>query len=260
MTSTSLLSRLAEYQPRPEAVVVDLDYTLWAANVEDFAGPVARTSSAMLTHLGSGRSLSLFGEVEGVLRACFAANIPIAVASASPAAGAARACLASFGLAALISAWEVHPGKKTIHLAAIKKALDCSFDRMIFFDDRPHNIRDVGTLGCTCVRVDGAEGLTAQRLLHGLSSLRATSRAAGAIQAWLHPRRASVTDGTRDKSVIAATAVVLESPHAPMKRERDSCGNDDAPGAARPVLSAEQQQIIAANRAAALERRSRQRV
>eukprot|EP00316_Scyphosphaera_apsteinii_P013007 CAMPEP_0119305274 /NCGR_PEP_ID=MMETSP1333-20130426/6313_1 /TAXON_ID=418940 /ORGANISM="Scyphosphaera apsteinii, Strain RCC1455" /LENGTH=214 /DNA_ID=CAMNT_0007308331 /DNA_START=146 /DNA_END=787 /DNA_ORIENTATION=- len=166
-----------------EAVVLDLDDTLWRGNCEHFSGACVRTAATEIQHTMSRATLALYPEVPLVMNALSACGIPIAIASASPASETARHLLMQFGLAALVSHWEVHPGCKKEHLKAIGKGLGISALRnVLFFDDLQHNLRDVSSLGCTCYHV--RKGLGTQELLSALRDHRSRSRAAASMRSW----------------------------------------------------------------------------
>ena len=59
--------------------------------------------------------------------------------------------------AAQVQTAEVHPGSKDVHLRAIAAAIGAPLDKLIFFDDLPHNIRTAESIGV------GASILTKQR-------------------------------------------------------------------------------------------------
>ncbi len=49
---------------------------------------------------------------------------------------------------------EIYPSDKDRHFKALKKQTGLSYDQMLFFDDEPRNIREVGQLGVKAVPVD----------------------------------------------------------------------------------------------------------
>ena len=98
----------------------DLDHTLWDGNVEDFGeARVVAPGEALIP--ATGRTLRLFSEVAGIFALLREHKVPIAIASASPAAQTARRLLRAFGLAHQHA--HVAPGKKDVHLRSIAAAL-----------------------------------------------------------------------------------------------------------------------------------------
>ncbi|XP_043542546.1 magnesium-dependent phosphatase 1 [Chiloscyllium plagiosum] len=62
---------------------------------------------------------------------------------------------------------EIYPGSKVTHFTRINQATRTQFSEMIFFDDEPRNIVDVGKLGVLCILVQN--GMTLKLLQEGLA-------------------------------------------------------------------------------------------
>lgn len=190
---------------RPGAVVFDLDYTLvcrltlrtvcthaspertcpcapqWEGNCEDYAEARVLLSASEAHDPHGNRTLRLYSAVKPVFVALAAACVPIAVASSSPATDTARRLLRLFGLQ--VTAFEVHAGRKEVHLRAISSQLALPLERLLFFDDLPHNIRDASALGCTACLVRG--GLSESDVLAGLRRFGERRRGAALMSSWL---------------------------------------------------------------------------
>jgi FMN phosphatase YigB (HAD superfamily) len=109
-------------------------------------------------------------------------DVPIGVASASPAAATATRLLRGFGLATHHE--HIAPGKKDVHLKAIAKALGQPLERALFFDDLAHNIKTAEALGVGgCVLVHG--GLCRDDVRKALRRLRERGRGAAMLRAWM---------------------------------------------------------------------------
>ena len=166
---------------RPAVVVFDLDSTLWMGNVESFGG--ARVvSEHEAVDMASGKTLRLFPDVRRVFSSLEAARVPIAIASASPAAAAATRLLKAWGLS--VAHAEIYPGAKDAHLRAISAKLKVPLSRALFFDDLPHNIRaadKVGVGAAVLVR----NGLRVADVVEALDRARHRSRGASLMQSWM---------------------------------------------------------------------------
>ena len=170
-------------------VTVDLDHTLWAGACLDWpvgtfskleASDANRTglSSRQVFDERSGEILELHEQVPLCFDALRLAAVPLAVASASPAADSARALLRAFGLIddetyplaiEMGDSEEKRDGKKVHHLHRLAEQMAVPVDRFVLFDDGPANVSAVREfLACSALLVDPAIGLTAEVLLRGL--------------------------------------------------------------------------------------------
>jgi len=156
-----------------EAVVLDLDSTIWNGNCDGFSDFV-QVSEQSVCRKSDNRALHLFPDVAPALQALHGAGVLIAIASASPTEGTAHRLLRAFGVSRFISHAVVRPGNKATHLNLIREKLGLrTLQRTLFFDDLEHNIRTVRGLGCTAVRVRGycSVACSAPCNQHGLSAL-----------------------------------------------------------------------------------------
>ena len=125
----------------PASAPIDLDSTIWQGNIESYRDCRVLHSPTELHDPDSGRTLHLFPGVHEFAAALRAADVPLAVASASPADRAAARALRLFGLTPVAS--RVRPGSKDAHLKEIAAELRLPLRSMLFFDDLPHNIETV---------------------------------------------------------------------------------------------------------------------
>ena len=172
-------------------VTLDLDFTLWAGTCIEW--PVG-SFKALKRQKGSSweTPLRVFDEKEGVFLELHAdvplifdalrrAGVPIAIASASPAAASANALLRAFGLMGdedggeralavqMGEDEEIREQHKVVHIQKIAEKLDVRCERFLLFDDEPSNVEKVReVLQCSALLVDPAGGLTAETLLRGL--------------------------------------------------------------------------------------------
>lgn len=176
---------------KPSMVILDLDYTLWRGNCDEFADSRV-ISSTEATDAKSGKSLHVYPEVHEVFGALVAHSIPIAIASAASAAETATRLLRAFRLP--VQSTQIFPGKKDTHLRAIARGLQRSLERAIFLDDLPHNIKTAQSLGVgACVLVK--DGLTVADVATALDALQQRRRGATLMQTWL-----SRSDGSGSSS------------------------------------------------------------
>ena len=173
----------------PVCVVFDCDHTLWHGNVEDFTAAKV-TSAREAVDVTTGRILALYHEVPAIFDLLRRHGIPVAVASASPAKETALRLLRAFGFA--VVAAEVHPGKKDVHLRAIAAATGTPLDRMLFFDDLPHNIRTAEHLGVGSTLVRGGVGLS--DLDRACQQLLERRRGSSLMRAWAKGSTKPTTD------------------------------------------------------------------
>eukprot|EP00049_Salpingoeca_infusionum_P019580 m.362526 g.362526 ORF g.362526 m.362526 type:complete len:187 (-) comp20602_c0_seq1:229-789(-) len=61
---------------------------------------------------------------------------------------------------------QIYPGTKTTHFRKLQEATGLPFEHMLFFDNEYRNVRDVSTLGVTCVFTP--EGMNAKYWQQGL--------------------------------------------------------------------------------------------
>jgi len=133
-----------------------------------------------------GTTVQMIGDVAEVLadlhrRQEAGEQLMAAVASRSDEPDWARECLRKFivlpGLTMMDvmteKRCEIYKGSKRTHFEALRQKTKIPFDRMCFFDDDPHNIRDVGTLGVHCFHTP--QGVTRQIYERALAALSADS-------------------------------------------------------------------------------------
>lgn len=176
----------------PVVVTLDLDNTLWKGECKEwpvdsfqrYAEPAAAEAGGLpsprkVYDKKNGEFLELYAEVPLVFDALRWAGVPIAIASASPAADSARALLSAFGLmnegdpslAALQMGEDedARDGRKVVHIQRLAAQLNLPEDRFLLFDDGPSNVEKVReVLHCSALLVAPSVGLTAEVLLRGL--------------------------------------------------------------------------------------------
>ena len=171
----------------------------------------------------SGSSLSLFPDVVGLFEVLAECRVPIGIASSSSATEVASRLLRSFGLTPLIRHAEVHAGRKEPHLRAIASKLRVPLNRIIFFDDLPHNIRDAERLGITSVHVQN--GMTKSDLRCGLQRLGERRRGSALMSSWLKAVPQASTSGVSAPSTRQAGACLLSDTSSPTTVSNSEIGD-----------------------------------
>lgn len=180
-------------------VVLDLDQTVWQGACEDLHNP-AMGRAAITTlhgdHAGSDppptatlleyleseealwsaeqrRLLYLYKDVRLIVRALRRAGVRIAAASFA-CRDAVEATLEAFGLRRDFAHVEAGRGEhksKHGHLRRVADFLGVAPPDLLPFDDNGHHVSGALSFGCVhSVLVDGAEGLTTERLLSGIAT------------------------------------------------------------------------------------------
>ena len=169
---------------RPSCAIFDLDSTVWNGNCENFSS-AAFVGDAEAVDTASGRSLKLFPEVKQCFSLLEQHDVPIGIASASPAAATAARLLRGFGLKYQHS--HIAPGRKDTHLKSIASKLKISLAKALFFDDLIHNIRTAENLGVGgIVQVQGDRGATMDDLRRALRRMRDKTKGAALMRAFFH--------------------------------------------------------------------------
>ena len=164
--ATNALLRVAAVmsvaRPPPPMVVFDLDACCWAPEMYQLWGdspPFTQTSDPGVLRTAGGTAVKLLGDVRAIWRELHDAGVTVAVASRSDEPDWARECLRKFVVCDKgTTMWDVaHPnveiykGSKQGHFRELHRKTSVPFSQMLFFDDDPANIRDVSSLGVTCV-------------------------------------------------------------------------------------------------------------
>ena len=62
---------------------------------------------------------------------------------------------------------EIYPGQKFPHFETFKNQTKIAYKDMLFFDDEYRNIRDIGSINVTCIKVDPSVGMNWEYLKQG---------------------------------------------------------------------------------------------
>ena len=139
----------------PALIVFDVDFTLWDAGgtwCDQLKPPFSRQQHRVVDR--DGAHVCSYPDVMRVLDWCCEPHLLLALASRTYEPAWARRLLDLLEIRDRFEYEEIYPSDKDRHFKALKKQTGLSYDQMLFFDDEPRNIREVGQLGVKAVPVD----------------------------------------------------------------------------------------------------------
>lgn len=154
----------------PSLIVFDLDFTLWDCGGTwcDCLSPPFRFAGEQIVDR-TGRHVRLYRDVHPILDHCDEQDIAMALASRTEQPPWARELVGMLGIAERFAHAEIYPSSKLVHFEALQEDSGVPYEEMLFFDDEMRNIREVSTLGVTCVYV--SDGMTRAVFDEGLEQL-----------------------------------------------------------------------------------------
>jgi magnesium-dependent phosphatase 1 len=174
----------------PEAIVFDLDFTLWPFDCDkDVIAPYTMCDDGNIRDR-YGRLANPYPDVPGIIAHIIDKRIPIIFASRNRSRGSIEALLRTIPIKCqsenIKTIWDalmlpnlLHAyssdgiGKgKDKHFAGIYKDTSINFTRMIFYDDLLENIEAAKTQGTTSVLLSRHQGLTWQKFSQGIVEWR----------------------------------------------------------------------------------------
>ena len=140
---------------KPRLIVFDLDFTLWDCGGTwcDCLCPPFTIRNGQVEDADR-RHVQLYSCVAGILDFCDDNGIAMALASRTEQPSWATQLIEMLGVASRFEFAEIYPSSKLKHFAALNAQSGVAFGDMLFFDDEMRNIREVSTLGVTCVHVE----------------------------------------------------------------------------------------------------------
>lgn len=149
---------------QPELVVFDLDFTLWDCGgtwCDCLSPPFSVTNSRVVD--SSNSHIRLYPDILRIFAECDNASIPMALASRTEQPDWARELIALLNIDHRFAFAEIYPTTKLKHFAALHRLSGVACHQMLFFDDEMRNIKDVSTLGVTCVHVENGVDMSVFR-------------------------------------------------------------------------------------------------
>lgn len=151
----------------PRLIVFDLDFTLWDCGgtwCDCLTPPFRIVQGRVLDRRGS--HVQIYPFARKVFEWAAERNIPLALASRTEQPRWAIELLRLLELSSLFRWQQIFPDCKLRHFEALQRDSGIELQDMLFFDDEQRNIRDVSTLGVTCVHVP--TGLNERIFFQGL--------------------------------------------------------------------------------------------
>jgi len=183
--------------PNPMLVVFDMDFTLCPFDCDKYIiPPFTKQLYFNSVYDRFGRSANPYTDVPAIISALVDANIPFAIASRNPSAGSIEQLLRQISIFPKTSTkqhinniWDALPSRdyfhaysssgcghgKDCHFKAINSVSGIPFNRMLFFDDLPENIKYASIQGTTSVLVNQKNGLNWGAMIHGITEYRKTN-------------------------------------------------------------------------------------
>ncbi len=154
----------------PLLVVFDLDLTLWSCGglwIDCTSYPFRQDAGGRIWD-SDGREMRLYADVADILDRCDFMGIDMALASRTGRPDWAREMLDLLGIRDRFVYDEIFPSSKVAHFANLRDASGFDYTDMLFFDDEPRNIIEVGALGVTSI--DVPSGLDMATFEQGLAA------------------------------------------------------------------------------------------
>lgn len=136
-------------------IVFDLDFTLWDAGgvwCDCLKPPFRRELERVVDR--NNAHVRLYDDVHWALDHIDQLGIDLGLASRTEQPTWARELLMLLGIRERFAWEEIYPSSKVRHFKALSEKTGYEFREILFFDDEPRNIVEVGALGVRAVQVD----------------------------------------------------------------------------------------------------------
>ncbi|CAK8696117.1 unnamed protein product [Clavelina lepadiformis] len=152
---------------KPKLIVFDLDYTLWPFWVDTHVTPPFCKERDGKVYDANRQVVNLYPDSLEILKHLKDNDYDLAVASRTGSTEEAEQLLHLFDMNKYFVMKQIYPGRKTTHFSKFQNAFNHCYTDMLFFDDEHRNIRDLSSIGVTCVLVE--EGMNWDYLNRGLN-------------------------------------------------------------------------------------------
>ncbi|CAH1269163.1 Hypp4111 [Branchiostoma lanceolatum] len=165
-SATDMAGNLDPPTPRPELLVLDVDWTLWPFHTDmDVSPPFKKDSSGEVTD-SRGKTIQPFPDVPRILDWLKGNGYTLALASRTWAPSDMERLLILLDWNKYFSYKEIYKGTKTKHFSKFTRDSGVPYSKMLFFDDEEVNIHEIGRIGVMCIFV--TNGLNWNLLKEGL--------------------------------------------------------------------------------------------
>jgi len=152
---------------QPKLIVFDLDYTLWPFWVDTHVDPPFTMTSNGKIYDSRRQEIKHYPDVPAILRKLHEDGFQLGIASRTSAPQAAGDLTRLLNWDQFFHYRQVYPGCKITHFKKLQSLSGIPYEDMIFFDDEYRNIKDVSSLGVTCMFIPD-DGVTWESYRKGI--------------------------------------------------------------------------------------------
>ncbi|XP_019640419.1 PREDICTED: magnesium-dependent phosphatase 1-like isoform X2 [Branchiostoma belcheri] len=163
--TTDMASNFTPPSPKPELLVLDVDWTLWPFHTDMDVSPPFKKDSGEVRD-SRGKAIQPFPDVPRILDWLKGNGYTLALASRTWAPSDMERLLILLDWNKYFSYKEIYKGTKTKHFSKFKQNSGVPYNKMLFFDDEDINIHEIGNIGVMCIFV--TNGLNWNLLQKGL--------------------------------------------------------------------------------------------
>ncbi|XP_019640420.1 PREDICTED: magnesium-dependent phosphatase 1-like [Branchiostoma belcheri] len=163
--TADMASNFTPPSPKPELLVLDVDWTLWPFHTDMDVSPPFKKDSGEVRD-SRGKAIQPFPDVPRILDWLKGNGYTLALASRTWAPSDMERLLILLDWNKYFSYKEIYKGTKTKHFSKFKQNSGVPYNKMLFFDDEDINIHEIGNIGVMCIFV--TNGLNWNLLKKGL--------------------------------------------------------------------------------------------